>query len=1112
MVDNPRSRLSRTAPLSFAQEQLWRFQELFPAAHAYHIPAIFRIQGSIDVAALRAAVEEVSLRHDVLRACIRTNEDGTPGQLDGEQPVHFELIDLTNGAIEHIPDSADVPSGDDPLTRALIAARQLARAPFDLSRGPMMRVHLFCLAPDDHVLLFVLHHIAADHWTLSIVAREVGARYAARVDGRPDPLPPLPAQYADYAREQRAEADATADEDLEYWREQLAGLGTLAMPTDRPRPPVPAFDGARVSASLPPGFATRLRAVARAHRATDFMVVFAALALLLRRYAGQDDIAIGTALADRDAPQFEPLIGFFVDTLVLRARLHDDPTFAELLDRVKDTVLDAYDHKSVPFGRLVEQVAATRDPSRTPLFDVGLSYLSTPPVVLELPGATTEQLPLDAGIVRFDLDVFVHVDGESISVDMDYRTDLFEQRTIARILDSLLRLLDAVTRNPDARISELARPDEHELAQLNELGANPVPHPVAPLVPELIHQHALARPGAPAVSCAQYALTYRELDQQADALAARLRALGIGRDALVGVHMRRTSHLVVALLAVLRAGGAYLPLDPDYPADRLLFMTEDSEVTVVISDDDKTPAIWPAAITVVNPHAHTDTDTDSPTGTPAAGPAPTDLAYVIYTSGSTGQPKGVLIEHAALLNLCHWHNRRHHITADDRGTLIAAQSFDASVWELWPYLAAGASVSVADSRTRSDPRLLEEWLREQKATVVFLPTPMAETLLRTADLPSLGLRSLLTGGDVLRVRPPANAPFVTVNHYGPTECTVVATAGDVAPRDAGQGAGEGLPHIGGAIDNARLHILDEHRVPVALGAVGELYIGGAGVARGYLRRPELTERHFVPEPGGATGARMYRTGDLVRMRDDGTLEFVGRADRQIKIRGLRIEPGEIEARLCEHPDVAEAVVAVHRDAATGDRLAAYPVPRPGAAPTPAELRAWLRERLPDHMVPAVFVPLERLPITPGGKIDHAALPTPAPAENGADRRIGNETEQRLAELFDLIFQRSGTGIDEDFFDLGGHSLLATALIGRIGREFGVKLQLRTLFSAPTPALLAAEVAARVRARQEREEQDEQDRLRQRLAALPSDEVLALLAAADASAATGAGDREGESAR
>jgi amino acid adenylation domain-containing protein len=1095
--------------LSFGQQRLWVLHELFPGSYSYNVPVAFRLTGDLDIPALRAALSGMVARHEVLRSRYHAGEDGAPVQLiSPPAPVPLPVTEI-----------AGAP-GTRPAAARRLAGRR-AKTPFDLAAAPPLRAELLRLGPRDHVLLLVIHHIAADHWSLSVLADEISARYPAELGrpagtsaaGQPAAEPAaepgeLP-QYADYAARQRARlAAGEYGRHLAYWRHQLDGVAAQPVPGDRPRPAVPSPAGRRASVTLPAELCAQLRRVYLAARVSLFMTMLAALQVLLARYTGSTDVTVGNAVADRSDPEFENLIGFFVNTVVLRADLSGDPTFTELLNRARDSVFAGHEHQDLPFEKIVEVLAPDRDLSQAPLFTVAMSYLGSAARLPRLPGVTVTEFAFPAGLVRFDLDVFVTEAAGSVTVAVDYRSDLFDRRTIEGLLGHYVHVLGAAARAPGTPVSRLALAGPAQARRVAGLGTAPASHPVAPLVPELIAGHGRRAPAAPAVRHGDAVVSYAELDERAGRLARRLRRLGIGPDQLVGVCADRSPELIVAMLGVLKADGAYLPLDPDYPAARLAYMVRDSRVRVIVATGPAADRLPPGPARVLRLDAGTGADegdgaADGTSMGPAAGPA--NLAYAIYTSGSTGQPKGVLIEHASLLNLCHWHAGRYRPGPGDRVTMVAAQSFDASVWEVWPALAAGACVCVADARTRSDPALLAAWLRAQDAALTFLPTPMAELLLAAPDAGTLPVRALLTGGDVLTRRPSAGLPYPVVNHYGPTECTVVATAGTVTPAKGSGSATAGRarpPGIGGPVDNARVRVLDAAMAPVPVGVPGELYIGGAVLARGYLHRPGLTAERFTCDPAGPPGSRLYRTGDRARWRADGTLEFLGRADRQVKLRGHRIEPAEIEARLAEHPAIAEAAVTV-RAGAGGRRLVAYVVPGPPGrpAPQPAQVRAWLRDQLPDYLVPETVTLLSRLPVTPSGKLDYAALPEPAAAKAGPGAPPRTDTERRVAALFDEVLGRAGTGRDDDFFDLGGHSMLAATLIGRVRQDLGVRLSLRSVFRSPTVAGLSAAIAGQG----PRPAPDQVSRdLLSRLSALPADQALALLGGA--AAASGAGER------
>lgn len=945
------------------------------------------------------------------------------------------------------------------------------------------------LAADDHILLVAMHHIVGDHWSLGIMTDEISALYAAHVAAAPasaDAVPLLRRQYADYARLQADRlAGAAFDRHLTYWREQLGGLVAPIIASDWPRPALPDFVGARVALTLSADVAVALRRFAREARVTVFAVMLAGLHVLLSRYCGTDDIAIGCALANRSDPEFEPLIGVFVDSVVLRMDLSDDPAFTELARRAQRVTLDAYDHRDLPFEKLVEVFAPDRDLSHTPFFNVAVSYLSAPTSSLRLPGLTVEPFVFEDGIVRFDLDIFISESEGVVTVEADYRTDLFERRTIERMFDQYAHLLAEATSSPQTPTSRLTLHGQADIEQVARFGQDARPFEPQPLVHELIAERAARSPAAPAIVFGDQVVSYAELDQRADRIAARLRRHGVRPDMLVGVGLERSADVIVAMLGVLKAGAGYLALDPDFPADRLAYVVRDSGIGVVIAKPSPANAARYGSARVIDPD-----DDAVPAGSSPVPARPANLAYAIYTSGSTGLPKGVLIEHRALLNFCQRYIDSFGITTADVCAFASALSFDASVMDIWPGLIAGARVCVADNATRTDPDSLAAWIGEHGVTVFFATTAMAELLMTGEGAARLPLRVLATGGDLLRRRPGPDLGFDLVNAYGPAECTVYATAGLVRPSGADE-ARIRIPDIGRPIHNVRVTVLDRHLRPVPIGLVGELYIGGAGLGRGYLNRPGLTAERFVPDPSGPAGSRMYRSGDLVRWRDDGTLEFHGRRDRQVKIRGYRIEPGEIEAELCGHPAITGAVVrVVAAERQETRRLAAYLTTVGGSAPGQSELRAFLARRLPDYMVPASFTVLPALPVNQSGKVDYSALPDPpAVVDQTEYHPPGTDVERGLEAIFNEVFDRPMTSVDDDFFALGGHSVLAVMLINRIRSEFGVKLSVRSVFRAPTIAGLAVEVAA---ALAERDADDVRRRLLERLSGMPEEQARELL--------------------
>ncbi|HEX7240168.1 MAG TPA: amino acid adenylation domain-containing protein, partial [Longimicrobiaceae bacterium] len=956
-------------PLSFAQQRLWVVDRIEPDSPAYNMPFPLRLRGGLELPVLRASLDALVERHESLRTTF-PEEGGRPVQVvHPAAPVPLPMVDLRG-----LPEEARQPEA-----KRLSGAE--AMRPFDLARGPVLRSTLVCLDEEDHVLLFTLHHIVSDGWSMQVLVREVSVLYAAFSRGEEPRLPALPVQYADFAVWQREWLSGEVLEgQIGFWRERLNGVPPLLeIPTDQPRRAGQSPLAATYPFTLSPELSQGLRELARREGATLFMTLLAGWQALLSKYSGQDDVVVGTPIAGRSRRETEGLIGFFINTLALRARLGADPTWSGLLEQVREETLGAYNHQDLPFERLVEELGVERSLTHTPVFQTTLT--------LNLfDGESSEPLELGAlglgsfggggGVAKFDLDLVFADAGEGLGGTLIYKRALFEAATMSRLAGHLETVLEAMVADPRQRLSELSLLRGAERVQvLEEWNATDRPYPAAPLLPERFAAQAARTPEAVALDCGGERLSYAGLERRSARLARALLRRGVGPEARVGVLLERSTALVVAQLAVLRAGAAYLPIDPAVPEERVAFMLADAGAPLVLAQAETAGRLGSFAGEVLRvdllPEVTEEGD-DPPAADLPNTLSPETLAYVIYTSGSAGTPKGVEVTHAGLLNLVHWHREAFGVTEADRATQLAGLGFDASAWELWPYLACGAAVHlVPEEETRTSPAALQALFLERGITVAFAPTPMAEALLALEWPAATGLRVLLTGGDALRVRPRADLPFTLVNNYGPTENTVVATSGPVRAGEAG------APSIGRVTGNVRAYVLDGHLGPVAAGMPGELCVGGAQVARGYLGRPELTAAQFVPDPfRKEAGARMYRTGDRVRWLAGGELEFLGRMDQQVKIRGFRVEPGEVEAVLSGLPQVREAVVMVREDEPGQKRLVGYVVPREGAELSTAELRARLGERLPEYMVPGAFVTLERLPLNASGKVDRRALPAP----------------------------------------------------------------------------------------------------------------------------------------
>ncbi|WP_255208205.1 non-ribosomal peptide synthase/polyketide synthase [Myxococcus sp. AM009] len=1053
-------------PLSFAQQRLWFLEQLQPGNASYNMPTALRLSGTLDATALQRAVDEMVRRHEPLRTTFQT-EEGAPRQVI--HPPHAVAVD-----------AVDLSGIQDRAQREAEAMKRVtadARRPFNLTAGPLLRVTLLKLAPAEHVLLLCMHHIISDGWSMGVLVREVTSLYGAFHAGQPVTLPELPVQYADYAVWQRGwlQGDALKQQ-VGFWRAQLAGAPhALELPTDKPRPAFLGNRGASVPVRLSLALSQAVEALAQREGVTPFMVLLAAYQVLLNRYSAQDDVLVGSPIAGRHHAQTEGLIGFFVNTLVLRARFSRELTFRQLLAQVRDTTLGAYEHQDLPVERLVEELQVERDTSRTPLFQTLFTLQNAPVPELVLPGLTVRPAEgEDTGVALFELSLDLLRGADGFSGTLNYSTDLYEAGTARRLASHYPRLLEGILARPDERVAALPLmvPEERRALLEASNGAREV-------LPENARVHALfeaqvARtPDALAVVAGAESVTYRELDARANALALRLRAAGVGLEHRVAVCVERSVELLVALLGVLKAGGAYVPLDAEYPAERLRFMLEDSGAQVIVAR-----AAFRARLGEAEGRVWLDAEVQPSTGViqaPLVPVPPEASAYVLYTSGSTGRPKGVVVQHQSLVNFTRAAWTAFPVAPGDRVLQFASISWDTSAEEIYPCLTRGGTLVLRTPDMLDEPGAFLAKCEAAGVTQLNLPTAFwhdvtASLEAGTARLPQ-GLKWVVTGGErvaperVAQWRRSVGAEVPLLNTYGLTEVTAVATSVDLSSTGARQaeGAEREVP-IGRALTNVRLYVLDRELEPVPPGVPGELFIGGGGVARGYLGRPDLTAERFVPSPF-VEGERLYRTGDLARWRRDGNLEYLGRGDTQVKVRGVRIEPGEVEAALRAHPAVHDAVVQVREDAAGDKRLVAYVVPssEPEAASVEASaLREHLRRGLPESMVPAAFVSLSALPLTPGGKVDRRALPAPEGSQLALSRGTeppATPTEARLAELWRELLRTPTVGRRDNFFELGGHSLLATRVVARIRADFDVELSLRAFFESPTVAGLAARLSS-----------------------------------------------------
>jgi len=1029
-----------TLPLSFAQERIWLHQQLVPGSVAYNRPTNIRMRGPLRVESLRQALEQVVSRHESLRTTVRWVEGAPALHIHSPVPLEMPLTDL----------SGEPSPG--------LVARQMAQeeacCPFDLEQGPLLRSHLLRISHKDHLLLLTFHHFTFDAWSQVVLLEELMHNYDSSAAGVNRPSKALSIQYADFAAWDRSPRRVAAlGEGRSYWRRELADPPVLQLPTDFPRVSDASEETDHAKIIVRPELVSRLRQLAGREQTTLFAVLLASFTALLHRYTGDNDIVVGCPVAGRNRLETEPLIGVFINTLPLRTSFAVDDTFRQLLQRVRESVIHGLHYQEVPLQFIVQDVLTDRDLSGSPLFQAMFIHERLP---LQ-PGADTVLSfePEDNGPVATTADLSLELMESSSTVGgyFVYRLGLWEKATIERMVGHFVMLLEGVAADADRRVGEIPLLTDAERQQLLvEWNDTAVAYPHDRCVHELFEQQAERTPHAVAVVCEEQKLTYRELNGRANQLAHHLRSLGVGPETLVGLCLKRSPELVISILGVLKAGGAYAPLDAAYPHRRLQFMLADAKAEFLVTQHgllDRLPRTDCNTICLdaeaESIGRHSDSNLESPR-------LLENLAYLINTSGSTGQPKGTLLTHRGLLNLVRWHVQAYKLTSTDRTTLIASPAFDASVWETWPSLVTGATLHVPADEVRLSPELLARWFAASGVTVSFVPTALAEELLRQCWPQQLGLRVLLTGGEKLVHHPPPGLPFELVNHYGPTECTVVATS---ARLGAGQPGGA-QPSIGRPIENTQVYVLDEGRQPVPIGVPGELCIGGAGLARGYLNRPELTAEKFVPDPfSDDPDSRLYRTGDRCRWRADGNLEFLGRLDHQVKLRGYRIELGEIEAVLNGHAAVAQSLVTLREDRPGDKRLVAYVVAPPDTSTD--ELRSFLKPMLPEFMIPSTFVYLDSLPLTSSGKMDRRALPAP----DQSSPKIGEicvgpraPLEERLASIWAEALNLEAVGIHDNFFEIGGHSLLIAQVHRRLCGVLGRSCAIVDLFRYPTISSLA----------------------------------------------------------
>ena len=1064
----PSASRDRDLPLSFAQQRLWFLDQLEPGNPAYNIPAAMRLRGALNVAALEQGLNEVVQRHEVLRTTFSLVE-GQPVQVIAPTlTLTLPVVDLRN-----LP-------GTQREAEALWLATEEARRPFDLARGPLLRATLLRLDEEDHVLLLTMHHIVSDGWSMGIVFRELSALYEAFSKGKPSPLPELPIQYADFAVwQQQWLQGEVLEAQLSYWKKQLAGYSpSLDLPTDCPRPVIQTHRGVRQSLVLSKTLSASLKALSRQEGTTLFMTLLAAFQALLYRYTGQDDIIVGSPIANRNRSEIEGLIGFFLNTLVLRTDLSGTPSFRELLARVREVTLRAYGHQDLPFEKLLEELQPERDLSRTPLFQVFLNMLNFEGHELKLRGLTVERLRPSEPDSNFDLTLYASEEDEEIHLELVYNTDLFRQDRMVAMLEQFKHLLSQIVENPEGKITRfsLVTPTAEKL----------LPNPTQVLrsdwqgaVHTQFSQQAQRFPERLAAVDKQETWTYKELDARSNQLANYLIASGVQPQDIVAIYGHRSASLVWAVLGVLKAGAAFLILDPAYPAPRLIDYVHVAKPRgwIQIEAAGELPADLEKFVTTLSCGCHLRLPQRSTavacgfleeysTDDPEVEIGPDNLAYVAFTSGSTGRPKGTLGRHGPLSYFQPWLAEAFSLSVLDRFSTLSGLSHDPLQRDIFTPLWLGATICIPDADIIETPGRLADWMAQEKITFTHLTPAMGQILTETVApdcrIPSLRyaffVGDKLTQRDVARLRRLA-LRVTCINSYGSTETQRAVGYYVIPPEpEPEEGQAKAVYPLGRGMPDVQLLVLNVEQQLAGVGEIGEIYVRSPHLAQGYLGNEALTKARFLTNPfTGAAGDRLYKTGDLGRYLPDGNVEFLGRADHQVKIRGFRVEPREIEAVLGQHPAVREAVALAREDEVGEKRLVAYVVPNQEQVPTTSELRSFLKAKLPEYMVPSTFVMLEALPLTPNGKVDRRALPMPDTARPKLEKAFvapRDTLELQLTKIWEQFLGLQLIGVQDNFFELGGHSLLAVRVFAQIEKVFGQSLPLATLFQAPTVEQLA----------------------------------------------------------
>jgi len=1033
-------------PLSLDQEQLWFLDQLEPNSSGYNLCTAVRLTGTLHLWALEESLNEIVRRHETLRTTFPT-VSGVPHQVIAPSlKMTLEQVDLS-----HIPEQERL--------QQLIGLK--GHAPFNLATGPLFRPSLLHLTDTEKVLVVSWHHIITDKFSHDVLWGELAVLYEAYVEGKPSPLPELPIQYADYAHWQRQWLQGEIMQTrLSYWKEKLAGAPfILEVPADHPRPAIQSYRGKRQFGAPSVTLWAQLKALGRREKTTPFMTFLAAFYVWLHRYTGQTDLLVGTPYSNREMPETEGLIGFLLSMMVLRVDLSGNPSFLELLGRVRESSLGALANY-LPFAKLVQELKPERDLSRNPIFQVMFLIHNTQDSDLWQSDLAVSGVQFESSNSNVDLMLGIRDNEKTPTIIFEYCTDLFEDSTIARMMSNFEMLLEGIVSNPEKRLTDLPLLTTGETIQLLE-GRNNTDseNPRNKTLHRLFEEQVARTPNAVAVIFETQQLSYAELNERANRVARQLRSLGVSAGMLVGLYFERSFEMLVGMLGILKAGGAYVPLDPSYPLERLSYMLKDAKIEILLTQNHLTSPVpgselrwlcldsdWEVIARHSGENLSEETVSES-------------LAYVIYTSGSTGRPKGVQIPHRAVVNLLDSMRRQPGLAEADTILATTRLSFDIAVLELLLPLIVGARLIVAEDEVVADGSRLSQMLATCGATVMQATPATWRMLIEAGWRGQRGLK-ILCGGEALSghlADQLLKRGAELWNLYGPTETTVWSSIARVYQGDV-------VPVIGGAINNTQLYVLDQNFCLAPIGVPGELYIGGLGLAHGYLNRPDLTAEKFIPHPFSHTsGARLYRTGDVARVLPDGNVEFVGRLDHQVKLRGFRIELGEVESVLNEHPSIRESVVILGEDIAGDKRLIAYLVAEPSVELASSELRHVLREKLPDFMIPSVFVNLDKMPLTPNGKVDRQALPAPEGKllKQGTNYVIPRTPlEKSLADIWSEILGLERVGVEDNFFDLGGHSLTATRVISQIRERLYMEIPLRELFNFPTVAGLARRIKLR----------------------------------------------------